>query len=62
MPSPDLACWVSAARRTGGKTAATGSQAGLQALHPTDGVKKDFKYLLTFPNASNTAFLITVFT
>ena len=62
MPYPDVARWVSAARTSGGNTEASGSRAGLQALRPKEGVKEDFIYLFTFPNVSNTAILITLFT
>jgi hypothetical protein len=60
MPYADARC-VSAARTSGGNTAASGLRAGLQTLSPREGVKEDFMYLFTFPNASNTAILTTIF-
>ena len=62
MPYPGVARWVSAARTSGRNTVASGSRAGLHALRPTEGVEEDFIYLFTFPNVSNTAILITIFT
>jgi hypothetical protein len=62
VPWPDVARGVSAARPSGGKTAAArfaGRAAGSAAHRSLD---RDFVYLLTLSDVSNPGILITIFT
>jgi hypothetical protein len=48
VPCPDIACWVSAARPSGGKTSAASLRARVQALQPREGLKDDLCICLHF--------------
>lgn len=61
MPHPDVAAWVYAARSSVGKTAAARLRAELQTLQLGVGLNKDFLYLFTFYEVSNSGLLIPIF-